>query len=160
MRRVNEEGIALIKRWEGLRLQAYLCPAGVWTIGYGHTRTAREGMMIDEAAAEALLRSDLRDFERAVEELIDVPLTDHQFAALVSFAFNVGASAVARSTLRRRLNAGACEDVPEQLMRWTRAGGRVLQGLVNRRAAEAGLWARGSFVASRDVEPDDVEDVA
>lgn len=159
-RRINDEGLALIKQWEGLKLRAYRCPAGVWTIGYGHTRTARPNMEIDAATAELLLRVDLRDFEAAVEDLIDVPLTEGQFAALVSWSFNVGGGAMARSTLRRRLNAGAYHEVPEQLMRWTRAGGRVLRSLVNRRAAEAGLWARGSYVAGRDIgeEIDDVDE--
>lgn len=159
-RRICAEGLDLIKRWEGLRLRAYRCPADVWTIGYGHTATARPGMVIDAAEAERLLRRDLRQFEDAVERLIHVPLTDWQFAALVSWTFNVGAGALARSTLRKRLNAGAYHEAPEQMMRWTRAGGRVLDGLVNRRAAEVGLWSRGSYVAGRDLgeDPDDVDD--
>ncbi len=147
-RRVNAEAEALIKRWEGLRLQAYPCAAGVWTIGYGHTRDVRAGDVITQAQADACLRADLRMFEAAVDAAVQVDLNDGQFGALVSFAFNVGVAAFRRSSLLRRLNAGDYDAVPVELARWNRAAGRVLPGLVNRRAAEAGLWARGGFVAS------------
>lgn len=150
-RRVSETGLALIKQWEVLRLRAYLCPAGVWTIGYGHTGNVRAGMEITEEDADALLMSDLATFERAVAQAVKVPLTQHQFDALVSFAFNVGADAFRRSTLRRKLNQGDYTAVPGELAKWVHAGGRKLDGLVNRRAAEAGLWVRGSHVAGRDV---------
>lgn len=159
-RRINREGLELIKQWEGLRLEAYLCPARVWTVGYGHTRSARMGLQITKEEAESLLREDLRVFEKGVERLIDVRLSDGQFAALVSFAFNVGLGAFERSTLRRRLNERRYEDVPAQLMRWVKAGGRRLQGLVNRRSAEAGLWARGSFVSGSIEAVDEPEDAA
>lgn len=153
MRRINDAGLALIQRWEGLRLTAYQDVAGVWTIGYGHTRDVRPGQTITEAEATALLRADLAEAEAAVTRLVKVPLTDGQFAALVSFVFNVGQGAFGSSTLLRRLNSGDYDAVPGELARWSRAGGRVVQGLANRRAAEAGLWARGSFVASNTVEP-------
>lgn len=152
-RTINDEGLALVKRWEGLRLEAYLDSAAVWTIGYGHTGEVRPGQTITEAEAERLLRADLATAEAAVVRLVTVPLTDGQFGALVSFVFNVGQGAFAGSTLLRRLNAGEYDAVPGELARWNRAGGRVLQGLANRRAAEAGLWARGAFVSSNTVEP-------
>lgn len=152
--RVSEEGIALIKRWEGLRLTAYECAGGKWTIGYGHTRNAKPGMAISEAVADKLLRQDLDEVERAVRSKVLVPLSQHQFDALVSFVFNVGAAAFERSTLLKKLNAGRYDEVPGELMKWVYAQGKRLDGLVNRRAAEAGLWARGSFVAGRDVEAD------
>lgn len=150
-RRISETGLALIKQWEGLRLRAYRCPAGVWTIGYGHTGNVRAGMEITEEGADALLVSDLATFERAVARAVKVPLTQHQFDALVSFAFNVGVEAFRKSTLLRKLNALDYAAVPGELAKWVHAGGRKLDGLVNRRAAEAGLWVRGSHVAGRDV---------
>lgn len=150
-RRISETGLALIKQWEGLRLRAYRCPAGVWTIGYGHTGNVRAGMEITEEDADALLVSDLATFERAVAQAVKVPLTQHQFDALVSFAFNVGVEAFRKSTLLRKLNALDYAAVPGELAKWVYAGGRKLDGLVSRRAAEAGLWVRGSHVAGRDV---------
>ncbi len=151
MRRIDAESLALIKRWEGLRLSAYQCAAGVWTIGYGHTAGVKPGDTITEDEALRLLLADLRAAEETVERLVHVPLTDNRFGALTSFVFNVGQDAFARSTLLRKLNAGDYEAVSGELARWTRAGGRVVQGLVNRRAAESGLWVRGAFVASGHV---------
>lgn len=139
-RRTNSAGIALIKNYEGLHLTPYLCPARVWSIGYGHTRTVRAGMSITVADADLLLDDDLRLVERAVQRLVTVPLNDNQFAALVSFAFNVGISNVENSTLLKLLNRGWYEQVPAQLSRWNRAGGEVLGGLSRRRAAEGRLW--------------------
>lgn len=151
--RVNAEGIELIKRWEGLRLGAYKCSAGVWTIGYGHTRSARQGMRITEAEAERLLKDDLMRFETAVSNAVKVDLTENQFAALVSWAYNVGENAVKTSTLVRKLNRGEYDSVPVELMKWNKISGKVNRGLTNRRAAEVGLWSKGAFVTSRDVEP-------
>jgi lysozyme len=144
-RKTSDKGVSLIKAHEGLRLNAYLCPAKVWTIGYGHTSAAGEpkviqGMRITRAEAETILRRDLATFERGVNRLVSVPLTQNQFDALVSFAFNVGLGAFQRSTLLKKLNAGRYKDVPAELMKWTRGGGRELPGLVNRRRDEAGLW--------------------
>jgi lysozyme len=160
MRRINDEGLALIKRWEGFRAKAYLDTAGIWTVGYGHTSDQHlkvtKGTTVTEARAEELLRLDLAEAEVAVERLVTDPLTDGQFAALVSFVFNVGAGAFAKSTLLKRLNAGDYDAVPAQLQRWVNSGGRKTDGLVNRRAAEAGLWARGAPVASRTVAADQV----
>lgn len=153
LRRINQEGVELIKRWEGLRLESYRCSAGVWTIGYGYTATAREGMRITETEAERLLLADLAVFEAEISSVVDVELTDNQFAALVSWTYNVGAAAMRQSTLIRKLNEGDYVSVPSELARWNKVNGKVLPGLSNRRAAEAGLWARGSHVSSRDVEP-------
>jgi GH24 family phage-related lysozyme (muramidase) len=143
--RISDQGRALIRKHEGLRLDAYLCPAGVWTIGYGHTSAAGEptvvpGMRITRAEADAILSRDLRAFEAGVSRLVKAQLTQGQFDAMVSFAFNVGLGALAKSTLLRRINAGRMVDVPAELMRWTKAGGRTLPGLVNRRRDEAALW--------------------
>lgn len=139
-RRVNEAGVALIKEYEGLKLKPYLCPGKTWTIGYGHTRTVRAGMVITPEQADQLLEDDLRLVARAVQRLVRVPLNDNQFAALVDFTFNVGIANFERSGLLQLLNRGWYEQVPAQLMRWNRASGEVLGGLSQRRAAEARLW--------------------
>lgn len=139
-RPINAAGRQLIREFEGLRLQSYLCPANIWSIGYGHTRTARPGMLISAEQAEWLLDDDLRLVGREVERLAQVPLGDNQFAALCCFAFNVGTSNLMQSTLLRLLNRGWYEQVPAQLARWNRARGEVLGGLARRRAAEARLW--------------------
>jgi len=138
--RTGPQGIELIRHFEGCRLDAYLCPAGVWTIGYGHTADVKEGDSIDQEAAEAFLIEDLEKFEQAVTRLVEVPLTQQQFDALVSWTFNLGAGNLAESTLLRKLNNYQYAEVPEQMMRWVRAGGQVLEGLVKRRAAEAALF--------------------
>lgn len=139
--RTNEAGRALIKRFEGLRLDAYLCPAGVWTIGYGHTGDVRSGDRITEHQADAILDVDLDRFERAVGELTDgLELNENQFSALVSFAFNLGEAALTRSTLLRHLRAGDLERAADEFRKWVYAGGQVLPGLVKRRAAERELF--------------------
>jgi len=138
--RTGRDGVELIRHFEGCRFDAYLCPAGVWTIGYGHTADVKEGDSIDQEAAEAFLIEDLEKFEQAVTRLVEVPLTQQQFDALVSWTFNLGAGNLAESTLLRKLNNYQYAEVPEQMMRWVRAGGKVLDGLVRRRAAEAALF--------------------
>ena len=138
--RTGRDGVELIRHFEGCRFDAYLCPAGVWTIGYGHTAGVKEGDSIDQEAAEAFLIEDLETFERAVTRLVEVPLTQQQFDALVSWTFNLGAGNLAESTLLKKLNNYQYAEVPEQMMRWVRAGGKVLDGLVRRRAAEAALF--------------------
>ncbi len=154
-RRINAAGLSHIMQWEGKRLVAYQDVAGIWTIGFGHTTAAgiprvREGMRISDKEAEDILKTDLRKFEDRVSRLVKVPLTDNQFAVLVSFDFNTGA--LHKSTLLKKLNAGDYDAVPAELMKWVNAGGKRVQGLVNRRAAEAGLWAKGEFVSSNTVE--------
>jgi lysozyme len=138
--RLSSAGFELIKHYEGLKLEAYLCPVGVWTIGYGHTRTARADMKITEPEADALLVRDVRAFENVVSQFVKVPLEQHEFDALVCFAFNVGGAAFRKSTLLKMLNKGQKEAIPAQLMRWVNANGKRLKGLENRRRAEAGLW--------------------
>ncbi|WP_254475527.1 lysozyme [Bartonella sp. B1098] len=152
MRKISPKGLSLIKQWEGLHLKAYKDAIGVWTIGYGHTSTAgkpfvHKGMIITEKQAEEILSHDLRQFENAVEKNVTVSLTDEQFAALVSFCYNVGIAAFCKSTLLKKLNKGEYEAVPSELQKWTKAGGKRLYGLVHRRAAEAGLWAKGAYVS-------------
>ncbi len=141
-RRTGRSGVELIKKWEGLRLRAYLCPAGVWTIGYGHTQTAKPGMVITEAEAERLLLRDLRTFEDDVNSLVKVRLSQSQFDALVSLIYNIGPTNFGRSTLLRMLNAGDYKGAAAQFSRWNRANGKVLAGLMNRRAEEAALFGQ------------------
>jgi len=143
--KTSDAGVALIQEFEGLRLTAYLCPAKVWTIGYGHTSSAGEpsvvpGMKITRPKATQILKSDLDKFERGVEGLVKVELEQNQFDVLVSFAFNCGLGALKKSTLLKRVNAGRFDAVPAELMKWTRGGGKVLPGLVRRRRAECEMW--------------------
>lgn len=144
MRHITQDGLDLIKRFEGFSPTIYICPAGYPTIGYGHLVREHEldryEQGITEQEAEVLLRRDVKVAERAVLRLIDVPLTDGQYDALVSFTFNLGAGALQRSTLRRKVNREEHADVPAQLMRWVWAGGRRLQGLIRRREAEVLLY--------------------
>ena len=141
-RRINAEGLALIKEFEGLELKAYLCPAKVWTIGYGSTGAhVKPGMVITEAEAERLLRKDLERFERAVAKTCPVA-TDNQFAAMVSLAFNVGEDRFARSTLAKLHNAKAYEGASDEFPKWNKAGGKVLAGLSRRRARERDLYRK------------------
>lgn len=137
---------ALCKRFEGLHLRPYLCPAGVPTIGFGATfyEDGRRVMMTDppitKARAEQLLRWHIRrEFLPAVMSLCPGAETPEQVAALTDFAFNLGTGALKTSTLRRKVNAGLWPEVPTQLMRWNKAGGRVLRGLTRRRQAEVDL---------------------
>ena len=143
--RISESGIALLKRFEGLELEAYQDIAGVWTIGYGHTGPdVQPGMRITEREAEALLRRDLKSRENAVDRLVNVPLNQNEFDALVSFVYNVGAEAFRRSTALRRLNRGARLAAAEALTWWNKAtvNGvlREVLGLTRRRAAEKALF--------------------
>lgn len=146
MRHVTDEGLALIKRFEGFSATPYLCPAGWWTIGFGAVRgpdgqpvTAATAPVTEEAA-EGFLRRDVALAERAVLRLISVPLADGQFDALVSFTFNLGAGALQRSTLRRKVNREEHGEVPMEIMRWVWGGGRRLSGLIRRREAESCLY--------------------
>lgn len=139
--RINEEGLKILKKFEGCKLKTYLCPAGVPTIGYGHTGSdVTEGMTITKAEAEELLLSDLERFEKGVEDLVKVAITENQFSALVSFAYNVGLNALSGSTLLKKLNANDVVSAGDQFLRWNRAGGKELEGLTTRRHAERDLF--------------------
>ena len=139
-RSVNKAGLDIVKASEGLRLKAYLCPAKVWTIGYGSTGShVKPGMVITEAQAEDLLRSDLRRFEAAVNDAAP-GATDNQFAAMVSLAFNIGEGAFRKSTVLRKHKAGEHMAAAEAFKLWNKGGGKVLPGLVKRREAERSLF--------------------
>ena len=154
MRHVTEAGLDLIKRFEGFSPKIYICPAGYPTIGYGHVVLAHEqdqfATGITQAEATELLRKDVRIAERAVLRLISVPLTDGQFDALVSFTFNLGAGALQRSTLRRKVNRGEHEDVPAELIKWVWSNDKRLRGLIIRRRAEAFAYSELRFEKTND----------
>tara|TARA_R110000765_G_scaffold424604_1_gene535760 strand:+ start:684 stop:1136 length:453 start_codon:yes stop_codon:yes gene_type:complete len=139
-RKTSGEGVALIRKFEGCEFQAYQCSASVWTLGYGHTRDVSEGDTCTKDEAEQTLISDLEEFEGYVSDLVKTPLEQNQFDALVAWTFNLGPTNLRSSTLLARLNDGDLDDVPHQLRRWNKAGGKVLDGLVRRREAEALLW--------------------
>lgn len=144
MRHITQHGLDLIKRFEGFESEIYLDAAGLPTIGYGHLIRPGEHKMFEDGiryeAAVALLIKDVQSAERSVLRLIDVPLTDGQFDALVSFTFNLGGGALQRSTLRRKANRGEHTEVPREFLRWVWAGGRKLKGLLRRREAEAARY--------------------
>ena len=146
--KTSENGIGLIKRFEGLELEAYQDIAGIWTIGYGHTGPDVEpGMAITEREAEALLRADLKSREQAVSEAAIVPLTQNRFDALVSLVYNIGAEAFAGSTLLRRINVGEGDDAIAEAWRWWNKATvngvkREVLGLTRRRAAEIELFRK------------------
>ena len=137
---ISQEGLSLIKKFEGCELESYKCAAGVWTIGYGSTNGVEEGMEISQERADMLLLEDVEIFEEAVNKLVEVPLEQNQFDALVSWTFNLGSTNLQNSTLLKVLNNEDYEGVPSQIKRWNKAGGEVLQGLVRRREAEALLF--------------------
>jgi lysozyme len=144
-RATGEAGVALIRAFEGFSPTPYVCPAGYPTVGYGHVVQAGERFdaPLSQEEGEALLRADLPRYEDAVCRLVEVPLDEPCFDALVSFTFNLGEGALAASTLRRLVNAGRLDDAGPQFDRWVFAGACKLPGLVRRRAAERALWERG-----------------
>jgi lysozyme len=131
---------ALVRQFEGCRLQAYLDSANIATIGVGHTRGVRMGDRCSQAQADLWLTQDLEDAGAAVASLVKVPLTQDQFDALTSFTFNLGIKRLAESTLLIMLNRGNYKAAADQFSRWVYADGKVLDGLVKRRAAEAKLF--------------------
>lgn len=137
MNEAQREAKKLIAKFEGCQLKAYKCPAGIWTIGYGHTKNVKEGDTWTQEQADKALEQDIETYRKAVltacPALADYP---NRLAACISLAYNIGTSAFCRSTLVKKLNAkdfaGACEEIK----RWNKAGGKVLPGLVKRREAE------------------------
>jgi GH24 family phage-related lysozyme (muramidase)/murein DD-endopeptidase MepM/ murein hydrolase activator NlpD len=141
---LSQKGLDLIKEFEGLRLKAYRDPVGVWTIGYGHTGGVKAGQVITQARAEQLLKGDTGWAQDAVRRSVKVPLSQGQFDALTSFTFNLGAGALASSTLVKKLNAKDYAGAQKEFGRWVHAGGQVLAGLVRRRAAEAKMFGNSA----------------
>ena len=162
--RMSKEGIdALLKKFEGCKLSSYRCPANVWTIGYGHTSAAgvpevKDGMKITQKQADDILFDDLVKYETAVCGMVKQPLTQHQFDVLVDFAYNAGVGALQKSTLLKKVNAAQFDDVPAELAKWTKGGGKVLPGLVRRCQARSAWWVSGEPHDEQEqrVEPDPV----
>jgi lysozyme len=143
MRPIPHAALDLIMRYEGLKCVAYLCPAGKWTIGYGTTGDkVYDGLVITPAVAEQWLMDHVDLVAKEVLRVITAPLNDNEFAALISFAYNVGVGNLAGSTLAKLLNAHKYAEAAEQFLRWTKGGGRELPGLVARRAAEREMFLR------------------
>ena len=142
--KTSQAGIDLIKHFEGFRKEAYLCPGGVWTIGYGHTRGVRGGDVITERQAEEFLRKDLNEAEFIVEDLISEPLLQNQFDALVSLVYNIGSGNFHDSTIRRLINAKCTEvrKLEHAWKMWKKSQGVTLSGLIRRREAEFNLYKK------------------
>lgn len=138
-RKIGQAGLALIKQFEGCRLTAYQCSAGVWTIGYGHTAGVYKGMKITQAQADAFLKQDIAKFEKYINNPSYVQFTDklnqNQFDALVSFAFNLGQGNVKKLCVGRNIN-----QIPSAMRQYCKAAGKTLPGLQRRRKAEAALY--------------------
>lgn len=144
---ISKNGLAIIKKWEGLRTTSYLCPAGIPTVGYGSTGThVKLGMTITEKQAEELLLKDVKRFENCVNECVKHPINQNQFDALVSWAFNVGCGNVRSSSLVKLLNQGKVSEASEELLLWCKATVKgekvVLKGLLNRRKEEKALFEK------------------
>ena len=138
--KVSDKGLALIKEFEGCKLTAYQDSVGVWTVGYGHTKTAMRCMVITQAQADELLARDVAEHAAGVYKALQVKLEQHQFDSVVSLAFNVGVKTVRNSTLLKMINRGDAKMAAAQFDRWNKAGGKVLAGLTRRRAAERKMY--------------------
>lgn len=137
---MNALGIALVKEAEGCRLGAYRCPAGKWTIGYGHTAGVYPGMRITKKEAIALLESDLIKYEGIIKSLVKGNISSNQEAALVSLCFNIGETAFRKSTLLKLVNQGLYLEASEQFIKWCKVNKQVSEGLFNRRLKEKALF--------------------
>lgn len=158
--KLSEEGLRLIKSFEGYHTRlkdgscaAYLCPAGVATIGYGCTVGVNLGMVWTEQQAEDALAKEVSRFEDAVNRLVTVPINQNEFDALVSFAYNCGEGALAKSSILRRLNKGDMAGAAQAFHLWNKGGGRVLPGLVSRRAREAALFLKPDTKPEEPIMP-------
>ena len=137
---ISQEGLSLIKKFEGCELEAYKCAAGVLTIGYGSTKGVKEGDTITQKEADNLLLHEMNEYEGYINDSVTVDLKQNQFDALVAWTYNLGPTNLRESTLLKRLNGDDFADVPHQIRRWNKAGGKVLDGLIRRREAEALLF--------------------
>ena len=142
----SQEGISLIKKFEGCRLESYLCSASVLTIGYGHTKDVTENMRITQETADTYLQNDVKEFDSYVNDCVKVPLTQNQHDALVSWTFNLGVGNLKSSTMLKVLNEGKYDQVPSEMRRWNKAGGKTLEGLIRRREAESLLFAGEEWI--------------
>jgi lysozyme len=137
----SQEGLALIKKFEGCRLESYRCSANVLTIGYGHTGGVLETDVITQDVADELLKEDIAKFEKYVSDNVVPELKQYQFDALVAWTFNLGVGNLRSSTMLKKLNEyGDYDSVPSEMKRWNKAGGKTLDGLIRRRKAEGLLF--------------------
>ena len=134
------EGLELIKEFEGCRLRAYRCPKKVLTIGYGHTKGVQEGQVITQAIADCLLEDDIIEAMENIKKLLKVKLNSNQAGAIVSFVFNLGGTAFAKSTLLKRINQSKFEEASKEFLKWNLCDGKISAGLVRRRQAESDLF--------------------
>jgi lysozyme len=132
--------IEMVKHFEGFKAVAYLCPANVWTIGYGRTKNVKDGDITSMPQATRDLEEELVEFGDQVQRVVDVELSQNEFDALTSWTYNLGVGNLQSSTLLKKLNAGDKDSVPSEMLRWNKAAGKVLAGLTIRRQAEADLW--------------------
>lgn len=139
---ISSNGLILIKTFEGYKNTAYQDVVGVWTIGYGTTKNVHAGMVVTLQQAEDMLRQDVAAFEAAVTKLVTVPINQNKFDALVSFAYNLGVGSLAKSTLLVYVNSGKFDKAALEFSKWNRAGGKVVQGLTNRRELESILFQK------------------
>ena len=142
--KVSQECIDLVKFFEGFESKAYLCPANVWTIGYGRTKNVKEGDVVNKMQAERDLLEELEEFGEQVLNTVQVPLLQNQFDALTSWTYNLGVGNLQSSTLLKELNSKKYIAAGKEILRWNKAGGKVLAGLTRRREAEAKLWAKAA----------------
>jgi lysozyme len=142
VKKLSQVSINLIKKFEGCRLKAYKCPAGIWTIGYGSTSGVKEGQVITQQQADALLEKDLQRFVDGVNKLVTVDLNQNQFDALVSFAYNCGIGALQKSTLLQLVNKKDFANAAKEFDKWVKVDGKVLKGLQNRRNEEQVLFLK------------------
>jgi len=137
---ISQEGLSLIKKFEGCEYNAYKCAAGVWTIGYGHTAGVKEGDLVTQQEADKILEEDMKEYEGYINDYVTVDLDQNQFDSLVSWVFNLGPANLRASTMLKVLNNKEYEEVPNQMKRWNKAAGKVLEGLIRRREAESLLF--------------------
>ena len=137
---ISQEGLSLIKKFEGCELEAYRCAANVLTIGYGSTKGVKEGDTITQEEADNLLLHEMNEYEGYINDMVEVNLEQNQFDAMVSWVFNLGPANLKASTLLKVLNSKDYDGVPMQIKRWNKAAGQVKQGLIRRREAEALLF--------------------
>jgi len=137
---ISEEGLSLIKKYEGCELKAYRCPANVLTIGYGHIKDVKEGDQITKEEANYMLQEEMIEYEGYVNDMVDVELNQSQYDSLCAWVYNLGPTNFQSSTLLKVLNEGKYNEIPQQIKRWNKAGGEVLDGLIRRREAEALLF--------------------
>ena len=137
---ISQEGISLIKKFEGCELKAYRCPANVLTIGYGITKNITEDMEITQEEADEMLNEEITEYEEYINNMVKVPLEQNQFDSLCAWVFNLGPTNLEKSTLLKFLNAGDYHLIPSQIKRWNKAGGETLKGLIRRREAESLLF--------------------